>query len=777
MQQSVENTVKCRKCRKFMKSLTKRVTAIVLMCAVLLSLPFAGAMSAAEPITTPLPPDAIRELIITAVTDGSYRVRLTEQTGTILSVEALQLLAKFSGRVRFELPNGYQAAIDPSTIGDELKAVDIDADVELVIAPEISNAVASDNRIIITTKAKGEFGFQIYYHIPRDDFAKVYFIDAKVLVFGCVLDKDNVPQYELHSEITMKNDTQSHALGFSTSGVYIIAEKFPGLGDVNGDGKIDTADVLEILKWLVNMSSVIPYVENNPNATKSYAWHAATIMGDKPSTADALEILKRIVGLLNKIDIPYLDDVQMKPSVTLERGWEHTIWSDVSARYESSNDKVAIVQQQGQNGLVTAVDRGNASIFVYANNRLSKIQPVRVTIPTQTVVVSTVPQRMAVGSTHQVTVDVFPRDTTDTLELSSSNPTVASIAADGTIKALTRGDVTISVKSGHVLRTFRITVFPITTAVEVIAPPTYMTVGERHRLSARTIPADSTERIDYSSSNEWVLRVSRDGDITAAAAGTAVITVRSGSVTQSYTVTVEAPVITNTRVDSLVGWEHHIGLNGTARTVTWSSSNPTVATVSDIGVVTVHAPGYTCIIASVGGFDFHCDIYAISHFEQQIASLQAKYPSGYFWNRNTPDPTYPNVSTIPCNHAAGVRACIGQCAGYAELISNEIFGVNAPRHRNITDASIVKAGDYVRYGDPLPNGRHSIIVIRVVQAGEIVGYDRNTKTNIHAPSGYWLVTDCNWMSDCGIQWYRRFDYNQVFASRGGLIPNLSYSRY
>lgn len=60
-------------------------------------------------------------------------------------------------------------------------------------------------------------------------------------------------------------------------------------GDVNGDTHITTADAIEILKYIVDLDSVI-----KDNA-KAFA--AASITGDAPSSADALAILKHIAEI------------------------------------------------------------------------------------------------------------------------------------------------------------------------------------------------------------------------------------------------------------------------------------------------------------------------------------------------------------------------------------------------------------------------------------------------------------------------------------------------
>jgi hypothetical protein len=196
-------------------------------------------------------------------------------------------------------------------------------------------------------------------------------------------------------------------------------------------------------------------------------------------------------------------------------------------------------------------------------------------------------------------------------------------------------------------------------------------------------------------------------------------------------------------------------LRETRQSVQWRSTNPSAATVDSNGRVHAVSAGYTCIIATVGGNEYFVDVQVITDLEQRISAIQNKYPAGYFWNSGPPSANFPHVSEVPCNHRENVRMCIGQCAGYAHLISNEVFGTNAPRV-SVANVGSVRQGDYVRYSNR-PGHNHSVFVIRVIREGEIVGFDRRTREHIRANSLSWLVTHCNWMMDCGILWYHRYD--------------------
>lgn len=200
----------------------------------------------------------------------------------------------------------------------------------------------------------------------------------------------------------------------------------------------------------------------------------------------------------------------------------------------------------------------------------------------------------------------------------------------------------------------------------------------------------------------------------------------------------------------------------------WTSSNPAVVSVDQNGYVTALKKGFSCVYLTVGDVRYYWYITVLSELQSKIFALQDKYPGGYYWNRHTKSEKYPYVSEIPCDdHEAGRYAyCQGQCAGFAELMSNEVFGAWAPVS-HYSDKSKIKIGDYLRM---LPN--HSVFVIDRVNKGEIVDYDMYSDRNYQADEGYIIVCECNWDWHCGIDWGRYISYDKI-----RLDSSLSYTRY
>ena len=138
--------------------------------------------------------------------------------------------------------------------------------------------------------------------------------------------------------------------------------------------------------------------------------------------------------------------------------------------------------------------------------------------------------------------------------------------------------------------------------------------GDTFKLTATVLPVNTTDSkdISWSSNNEAVATVSEDGTVTAKSVGTAVITATStNGKTASCTVTVEKKLIPITEVslsESAVGIiegnTHKLTAtvlpeNTTdSKSISWSSNNEGVATVSEDGTITAKSVGTAVITAT-----------------------------------------------------------------------------------------------------------------------------------------------------------------------------------
>ena len=154
----------------------------------------------------------------------------------------------------------------------------------------------------------------------------------------------------------------------------------------------------------------------------------------------------------------------------------------------------------------------------------------------------------------------------------------------------------------------------VITAISLDKTSVALATGTTTTLTVSYRPTNTTadKTVTWTTNNASVATVS-NGVVTAIAAGTAVITAKVGELTATCTITVSAPVaLTGISLDKTSGT---LEVNGTEtlkviynpenttddKTVSWSSNNTSVATVTD-GVVTAIGAGTATITAKVGTF-------------------------------------------------------------------------------------------------------------------------------------------------------------------------------
>jgi uncharacterized protein YjdB len=156
------------------------------------------------------------------------------------------------------------------------------------------------------------------------------------------------------------------------------------------------------------------------------------------------------------------------------------------------------------------------------------------------------------------------------------------------------------------------------TGVTVAPISASLFVNETRQLTATVLPTNATNKnVTWGTSNPNIATVNASGFVTAIAEGTAGITAKSvdGNFTASTAITVSNIPVTSISVTPASATINGIGgttaltatilpANATNKSVTWSSSNPLVATVSQSGIVTGVALGTATITATTvsGGF-------------------------------------------------------------------------------------------------------------------------------------------------------------------------------
>lgn len=147
---------------------------------------------------------------------------------------------------------------------------------------------------------------------------------------------------------------------------------------------------------------------------------------------------------------------------------------------------------------------------------------------------------MNVGNTKQLSATVYPTNATNkSVSWSSSNSQVVSVSSNGKLTAKGHGVATVTVKTSNgYTRTCKITVRGIDITGDILF--NYPTVGDVYYLNAKAYPSDTT-KFTWSTSNSKIVSISSSGKMTAKAAGTATVTVKTADGrSESIKITVSA---------------------------------------------------------------------------------------------------------------------------------------------------------------------------------------------------------------------------------------------
>lgn len=304
-------------------------------------------------------------------------------------------------------------------------------------------------------------------------------------------------------------------------------------------------------------------------------------------------------------------------TIDMEKGTEITLYpiltpsniTNVTLAWMTGDNTVATVS----NGVVKAVGNGSTSIFVSSSdNKFTAVCTINVTTTVTDVTLAEHILQINKGETAQMVANITPEDVSDpTLTWTSSDPSVVTVADDGTITAVSGGAAIITVSSVNgITDTCNVVVSSPVVGVALDRTELVIGVGEVQQLVATIDPIDAnTQDVIWTSSDLSVVTVDATGAIIGLMTGTAEITVTTvdGYLTATCAVTVinAATAITF----DAPGGDLELGktlqlipiltpVDADAPVLTWTSSNPTIATVDENGIITALALGETVITAT-----------------------------------------------------------------------------------------------------------------------------------------------------------------------------------
>ncbi len=306
------------------------------------------------------------------------------------------------------------------------------------------------------------------------------------------------------------------------------------------------------------------------------------------------------------------------------------------------------------------------------------------TDPVSSVAVAPTSATIGVGGTVDLTATISPDNATDkSVTWSSENEDIATVSSSGIVTGIAEGEVDIWATSnadGTKKAKCTVTVEAATpvTGVTLDFTSKAMKVGEDLQLTATLAPADATNKnVSWESSDNTIATVTSAGLVTAVKAGSATITVTTedGSFTATCSLTITNVDVTGVSLNKTstsisVGETETLTAtvapaNAQNKAVTWTSSNTSVATVSD-GVVTAVAAGSTTITVTTtdGSFTATCDVTV-----DNAVSFTAGTDKGKSESNGSGDEVNKSGVTISSNNAAFATAQYRLYSGSTTTIS------------------------------------------------------------------------------------------------------------
>ena len=166
----------------------------------------------------------------------------------------------------------------------------------------------------------------------------------------------------------------------------------------------------------------------------------------------------------------------------------------------------------------------------------------KIEIPATDLTVAPTTANVVIGSTTQLTATVTPSNSTDNVEWTSSDTSVATVDNTGLVTGVKAGTATITAKAGEKEAKCTVTVTTgavAATGITLDKATASVTKGETLTLTATVTPSDSTDAITWTTSDENVATVA-NGVVTAVGVGEATITATAGEVNATCAVTVVA---------------------------------------------------------------------------------------------------------------------------------------------------------------------------------------------------------------------------------------------
>ena len=413
-----------------------------------------------------------------------------------------------------------------------------------------------------------------------------------------------------------------------------IAQQFTATGTFS-DGSAQ--DVTGVVTWKSSVTSIASITVSGLATglnigTTNISATLGTVSGSAPLTVNAANLASITITPANG-SISQGTTTQLTATGTFNDGSTRNLtrqvtWSSSDTTVATVASGIATGQARGSSGsgttIITAV-LGSMSASVNFTVTNATISSISVTPSGATIPIGAQKSFKATG----LFSDSTTQDITANSKWTSSNPSVATLGSGGgatlTATGVAAGTANINASFGGVNGFTTLTVNSATLVSLALSPTnTILSPGSSAGYNAIGTFSDGSQRsmngvVTWTSSDTQVATVSQSGTVTGQSAGTAIISVQSGSISATAGLVVEGSTLSSLQVSpahatipqSIQSGFTAIGVFANGDTldltgiVAWTSSVPSVATISNAigsqGSAAGIAPGSTVISALFAG--------------------------------------------------------------------------------------------------------------------------------------------------------------------------------
>lgn len=402
------------------------------------------------------------------------------------------------------------------------------------------------------------------------------------------------------------------------------ASKIINVGDTFDLTALVTDDTAKV-SWMSSDESIVSFTESADNSYK------ITVTGNKKGVAK-ITAIQEVNGVQKyaycEVNVKEpVQNVTLYPTkLEITQGdlyplvltFEPDRPDNMKVKWVSSDESVVTVSDTG---VVTGVGGGDAVISVITMDGVKVAScdvHVRVPVTGITLSMTHVETNLSTGN-YQLSYTILPEgDGVDrSVVWSSSNEDVLTVNQNGFVTFVNPGKATvicqtndIGTDGNNLIATCEFFIYEPVTGISLDFTDVTLKIGENFRLTAEVLPLNATDKsVTWISSNTSVVTVDENGMLTAVGSGSAAVLVQSNDsgVTAMCNVSVYQPVetvtISNTEMTVRKGTVFWLYAkagpeNAVNKTILWTTSDPTVATVDETGMVTALMPGECTITAT-----------------------------------------------------------------------------------------------------------------------------------------------------------------------------------